>query len=189
MKVLVISDSGSIGRGYNLRKLVETTLQEIGLEVQSIYLNATEIEPCLGCFDCWVKTPGLYIRAKDSPNTVSRALIQSDAVVLLSKLTYGGFSPDTKALLDRCIANVSPYFQKYQGETHHRMRYPKYPSWIALGYGESTQAEQEIFKELAQRNAYNLHIQNFFSLAMPDAAAYPPAMAELKRIFREELKV
>jgi hypothetical protein len=55
------------------------------------------------------------------------------------------------------IPNLSPFFQRYRGETHHRRRYIRPPSLAGLGYLPRPDRDAErIFKTLVERNALNL---------------------------------
>ncbi|MCK4444046.1 MAG: hypothetical protein KAW09_05850, partial [Thermoplasmata archaeon] len=48
------------------------------------------------------------------------------------------------------------FFRKVRGETHHVMRYEKYPKLIAIGVlPKSNQESESTFKKLASRNAIN----------------------------------
>ncbi len=190
MDVLILCDRESAGdAGFHLREQAEDAVRQAGCTVQTIVLNSDEIKPCLGCFSCWVKTPGLCIITNDDANRVSRAQMRADVVVILSKLTYGGFSADIKAFLDRCIPNISPFFETYHGEMHHKMRYEKFPYWIAVGYGESTEEERQTFRELAERNALNMRPPKQFCLTPQSAGDCPDARKELGRILSEEVRV
>ena len=161
LRALVLCDDKSTTENYKLVEAVLSALEESAWEGEVYSLKYDNIKPCLGCFSCWVKTPGLCIITDDCPNAVSKNLVQVDAVILLSEIAYGGFSPDIKAFLDRAIPNVLPFFETYQGEMHHKRRYRQLPSWLAIGYGETTAIELDIFRELAKRNALNLQVENF----------------------------
>lgn len=189
MNVLILCDRDSAGTaGFNLRGQVEKTAKEMGGIVQTVVLNSDEIKPCLGCFGCWVKTPGLCVITNDCANDVSRELMRADAVVILSKLTYGGFSSDVKAALDRCIPNISPFFEIYHGEMHHKMRYKSFPYWITIGYGDSTRDERELFRELTDRNALNMRPPKHFCITMPNADECSDALQVLGQILSEGVR-
>ncbi|MBK8796832.1 MAG: flavodoxin family protein [Anaerolineales bacterium] len=71
------------------------TLIDAGWTVETISLRAQKIAYCLGCFECWVKTPGLC-RIDDDGRTVTAAMLASDLVIYLTPLTYGGYSSELK---------------------------------------------------------------------------------------------
>lgn len=157
MKALLLCDrESSDACGLDLAARVENIMRTIGYEVNTVVLDSDSIKSCVGCFGCWVKTPGLCVITNDSANDISNMEINADALVLLSRITYGGYSADIKAFLDRSIPNILPYFEIYKGEMHHKMRYSRFPAWITIGYGETTGREKETFCALAERNALNL---------------------------------
>ncbi len=132
-------------------------LTSSGWEIESFILHDTKIAYCVGCFECWVKTPG-ECRFKDDGREIARKFIQSDLVIILTPITFGVYSSELKKALDRIICLISPFFMKINGEVHHRKRYDKYPRLLGLGVmsGEDRQSEQ-IFTTLVRRNSINLH--------------------------------
>ena len=83
-----------------------------------------KIKPCVGCFGCWVKTPGECV-IKDGYDKMGGLIHKADEVVVMSRYTYGGFSSFVKNVFDRSIGWVLPYFELYEGEMHHKKRYPE----------------------------------------------------------------
>ncbi|MCR5226558.1 MAG: hypothetical protein K6E27_05040 [Eubacterium sp.] len=80
------------------------------------------IKPCVGCFGCWVKTPGECV-IKDKYNRMGALIHHADEVVVITRYSYGCFSSFVKNVFDRSIGWVLPYFEKVNGEMHHKMRY------------------------------------------------------------------
>jgi multimeric flavodoxin WrbA len=66
-------------------------LKSKGWEVEVLELKNLNISPCTGCFKCWIKTPGICI-TDDAAREVSNKFVQSDLLVLLSPVTFGGYS-------------------------------------------------------------------------------------------------
>ena len=85
-----------------------------------------EIRPCIGCFGCWVQTPGECL-IDDAARQIAPAIIGSDLVIYLTPVTFGGYSSELKKALDRCICLILPFFTKIDGEMHHKPRYDRYP--------------------------------------------------------------
>ncbi len=91
-------------------------------DVRSFILRQFNITNCTGCFDCWLKTPGLC-RFNDDGQQIAEAYIKSDLVIFYTPLTFGGYSSELKKALDRIICLIAPFFMKINGETHHQPRY------------------------------------------------------------------
>lgn len=168
MKILILYDRTAIddnGNNWLLPLLEKFSSAD---NVESIMLNHNELKYCTGCFGCWIKTPGMCVIKNDSANEISKKYINADKVILLTRVTYGGYSADTKAFLDRSIVNLSPFFIKKNGEMHHRRRYKKYPDLILCGYGSITDSERKTFLKLSERNALNLHPEKNVTILLDD---------------------
>jgi NADPH-dependent FMN reductase len=140
-----------------VEQAVDTALSVRGWSAERVHLRDLSIAYCQGCFDCWVKTPGVC-KTKDAAGEVTRAIVRSDLLVLLSVVTAGGYSSELKKALDRSIGIVSPFFKRIDGEVHHRQRYARYPSLLGVGVVHAEDPEeQRIFSTLVARNAINFH--------------------------------
>lgn len=110
---------------------------------------------CIGCFGCWVKTPGQCV-IKDDYSNMGYLLSRCDELIIISKCIYGSFSPFIKNLLDRSISYISPNFVIRKGEMHHKRRYDNVISISAYFYGgDITELEKETAKSLVTANAVN----------------------------------
>ncbi len=123
----------------------------------TIQLHELAIAPCLGCFGCWTKTPGECV-IDDAGRDVAKSIVQSDLVVYLTPILFGGYSFELKKAIDRSIPIISPMFRKVRGEVHHKKRYAHYPRVLALGWMERRNTdEQDAFQSVVQRNAINMY--------------------------------
>lgn len=132
-------------------------LAENGAQVTTLALRDLDIRYCVGCWGCWVKTPGECL-SKDDSAVVCRAVINSDLTVLASPVIMGYPSALLKKTMDKLIPLVHPYATLVQGEVHHVARYPHYPRLALLLEPEAdTDAEDlEIMTDLFSRAALNL---------------------------------
>jgi multimeric flavodoxin WrbA len=158
MRALVLNGALKGDEGLApIEAAVDSTLGASGWSVERIQLREVSIAYCKGCFDCWVKTPGVCA-TRDGAGVVTRALVCSDLVVLLSPITFGGYSSELKKALDRSIGIVSPFFTRLDGEVHHKARYTRHPALLGLGVSEDRDPEEaQIFARLVGRNAINFH--------------------------------
>lgn len=112
------------------------------------------VKPCMGCFGCWIKTPGRCVigdRCSDIPSYIAKC----DEMILISPVLFGSYSESIKAVIDRSIPYVLPYFRIVGGEMHHKMRYKHSFKLKALFYGECDSGERQLAESLAQANAVN----------------------------------
>lgn len=128
-----------------------------GAAIQVFTLREIKLAHCLGCFDCWLKTPGICVEA-DSGRDIAKAIIRSDVTVLFTPVTFGGYSPELKKMMDRFIQLIPPVFAMDHGEVHHPPRYNHRPRLLMVGVQQhGNAAEAHIFRTLAGRNAINFH--------------------------------
>lgn len=127
-------------------------------EQQNIIVNGNgKNHYCIGCFGCWLKTPGRCV-IKDEYQEMGEKLSNVDELLIISKATFGSYSSVVKNVLDRSISYVSPYFVIREGEMHHKERYHKNLKVSAFFYGEDiTEKEKETSVNLVVANAVNLN--------------------------------
>lgn len=156
MKALILN--GAIKTDSSMSSIKDITKEVItnqGYNVESIMLHEKDIGPCLGCFCCWVQTPGECIIDDYGRELIDR-MINSDLVVYMTPVVYGGYSSELKKAMDRIIPLILPFFKKINGEIHHKERYKVYPKVIVLGIMPNEDNEmEEIFNGLIKRNALN----------------------------------
>ena len=90
--------------------------------------------PCIGCFGCWIKTPGTCV-IRDGYADMGARLSRCKRLFIVSQCVYGGFSPFVKTVIDRSISYVHPYFVIKNGEMHHRGRYENRMDLTVWFYG------------------------------------------------------
>lgn len=113
------------------------------------------IKSCIGCFGCWLKTPGrcaIPDRGASMPSLIKGC----DELIIISPLLYGGFSASVKAVVDRSIGYVAPFFRMVNGEMHHKLKTDHSYRLSVFFYGPCDKEEQDIARELVKGNALNL---------------------------------
>jgi len=76
-------------------------------QVTRLNLRDMDIHYCIGCFGCWVKTPG-ECRSADESQVVCRAVISSDFTLWASPLHMGFPSASLKKVMDKSIPLIHP---------------------------------------------------------------------------------
>lgn len=138
-------------------QILSQVFEADGAQVQTSLLREMKLAHCLGCFNCWVKTPGMCVEA-DAGREIAKAVIRSDVAVFFTPVTFGGYSPELKKIFERFIQLISPFFEMDHREVHHPPRYTRRPRLIMIGVQRhNNPAEAHIFKTLAGRNAINFH--------------------------------
>ena len=129
-------------------------------------LRDIEIAPCTGCLKCWTMNPGSCC-IDDAGQKICRDIASSDIVIMITPVTFGGYSSELKKGMDRMIPVLLPFFKKYRGETHHPSRNGR--EWRLFGVGtvESHDADKEaLFQDIVDRNSKNMHSPKASSLIL-----------------------
>ena len=114
------------------------------------------IHNCIGCFGCWVKSPGTCV-IHDKYEDMGEKLSKCQELIIISKCFYGGFSPFVKNVLDRSISYIHPYFTLRNGEMHHRRRYDNHIDLKVWFYGKDIiEQEKQTAIKLVRANSVNL---------------------------------
>ena len=138
-----------------LKNLSEELVSD-GHNVTGFDLREMDIKYCIGCFGCWVKTPG-ECRSRDESREVCRAYINSDFVLWASPVMMGFYSALLKKVTDKFVCLVHPYGEFVDGEVHHLPRYEHYPkTGLLLEKGSDTDDEDvQIISDIHSRTALN----------------------------------
>jgi multimeric flavodoxin WrbA len=125
--------------------------------VTTFKLRDMDIRYCIGCFGCWVKTPGECFVA-DGSGDICREYIKSDLVLFASPVIMGFTSALLKKAHEKLLPIIHPYVELVQGEAHHLARYDKYPLMaLLLEKGKDTDEEDiEIISDIYRRDTINL---------------------------------
>ncbi|TLU87315.1 MAG: NAD(P)H dehydrogenase [Chlorobium sp.] len=158
MNTLILDGSlaGDRVGSYSVATL-QAALGSRGWSSEVVALRDKKIGNCMGDFFCWLKTPG-KCPAADDQQEISKKYIESDLVILLTPITFGGYSVMLKKMVDHHIQNTLPFFTTIDGEIHHQKRYDKYPDVLIIGLlSEPDEQTESIFRNLAWRNSINFY--------------------------------
>jgi multimeric flavodoxin WrbA len=137
-------------------KALGTDLTARGHVFQSFLLRDMDIRHCIGCWDCWLKSPGLCVHRDDMP-LIYKAVMAADLVIFASPVIMGFMSALLKRANERFIPLIHPYIVLAEGECHHRGRYDRYPGvGILLHRNPDTDDEDiAIITDIYRRQAIN----------------------------------
>ena len=139
-------------------KLIITDIDNFNIPVEGEYKLISpqgDIHHCIGCFGCWVKTPGKCV-IHDGYEETGMDMGKCTELILISRCCYGSVSPFVKTVQDRAISYIHPDFVLRKGEMHHKRRYKNVISLSAYFYGENiTDAEKNTARKIIEANADN----------------------------------
>ena len=120
MKVLAINGSPHGGKG-NTALILDPFLEglrDAGADVELVCTRDLDINPCLGCFGCWIKTPGKCVQQDDMAGLLHK-LRDADVWVFATPLYFDGPSGSLKNLMDRTTAFLRLPAEVRSGHSRH----------------------------------------------------------------------
>ena len=116
-----------------------------------IHAEDMNIHGCIGCNDCWLKTPGIC-SIKDDYEQIFIKLLQSDRVLFIAEIKLGFVSYKMKNLLDRILPIATMYIKFDKGQMRHYNRYKKRVDMALLFCGNG---DQKYLSEWMERVTLN----------------------------------
>lgn len=147
---LIIHDGGAVREEWIKEKFLEQG------ERAQIITDTGTIKNCIGCFGCWVKTPGRCV-LRDDYNRMGEKMGHAQELIIISRCVYGTYSPFVRNVLDRSLPYIHPYFTKREKEIHHKPRYRNRLKTSVYFYGECTDAEKETAAKTVKANVLNFN--------------------------------
>jgi len=137
MKVLAVNGSPRMKASstYHMLKPLLEGMEEAGAETELIHIRQLKLEFCIGCYICWVRTPGKCIHTdKDRMAAALESFNRADLVVFGTPLYHFTMSGIMKTFIDRTITRFEPWLIPHTGlpgVTGHPERFKK-PEKILL---------------------------------------------------------
>lgn len=166
MNVTIIDGSNHKSRWQVQEKAINQLVTKLDgnkkHQVTHLSIADMQINHCQGCWDCWVKTPGLC-RNKDQGDILMSAVANCDALIYVSPIENGFISSELKKAMDRSIPTALPYIRLHDGECHHVSRYdtPELFSLLLLTDDHVDPEAIEIIYDNFERVNKNFRANNF----------------------------
>ncbi len=159
MKVLALDGSPHAEKGCtsHILKNLLAGMQEAGAQTELVELARYKINHCLGCFICWIKTPGKCVH-KDDMGPFLEKYAAADILVFGTPLYHFNMTGLLKDFIDRTLPIAEPWFVSNPdnpGLSAHPCRYQKTRSIMLVspaGFPEKGNFRPLVnwFKEYAQ---------------------------------------
>ncbi len=159
-------------------KLIITDIKDMALRItgeHKIIKPDSAVKHCIGCFGCWIKTPGECV-IKDGFDRTGCDMGKCEELIMISECLYGGFSSFVKKVQDRAISYVRGDFDIVNNEMRHRRRYRNRIKLSAYFYGEDITEEEKITAE----NIVRANAKNFY--AVVEKVVFLKNPAELEEV-------
>jgi len=134
MKALALNSSARSGGQSKTEILLDhfvKGMRDAGAEVEVVNLKRKKINYCIGCFNCWTRTPGICVHKDDMSRELLPKFIQSDIVVLASPLFHYQVNAQMKTFIERTLPVLLPFLQPEGEATTHPLR-DKHPAIVLI---------------------------------------------------------
>ncbi|HAF30121.1 MAG TPA: hypothetical protein DCG75_13855 [Bacteroidales bacterium] len=124
-KIIVLSASPRAQNGYTdyyLSPFIKGMRKNA--EVELVHLAKYKINPCTGCFSCWMKIPGECIyHSKDDFNVLAEKMFTADLTVYAFPIYADSMPGILKNYFDRSVSRAYPYMIEGMNRVRHPRRY------------------------------------------------------------------
>jgi multimeric flavodoxin WrbA len=165
MKITILNGNPTATSFDNYLNEARSALESAGHSVTQLELRDLPLRYCIGCWGCWVKTPGECV-SRDASLEMDRAVINADFVLWAAPLKMGFPASLLKMAIDKHLPLIHPYMEVVHGEAHHLKRYARYPRLGLLVEKETDtdEGDLQIVTDICTRTALNLKTRLEFCL-------------------------
>ena len=146
--------------------MICSLIQENDIEV--IDTSDMKIAHCVGCNQCWLKTPGVCA-FKDDYEIILKKLIQAENLWLISDTRFGFLDYKGKRVMDRIMPMLNMTLDFRDGWMRHDLRYHA----LNIGLLYKGVAEKAMMEDWCKRTAANIGGQSLGAIALPDTFEQP----------------
>ena len=154
MKTLVLN---TLGKDYT--EQITALIKD--KEVEIVDTSDMKIVHCMGCNQCWLKTPGICAY-KDDYEIILKKLVQADNLWIVSDTRFGFLDYKGKRLMDRIMPMLNMTIGFRDGWMRHELRY--HPLNIGLLY--KGDADQMMMEDWCKRTAVNIGGHSLGAIAL-----------------------
>jgi multimeric flavodoxin WrbA len=130
-------------------------------EVEIIDTSNMKIAHCMGCNQCWLKTPGICA-IKDDYECILKKLVQADNLWLVSDTRFGFLDHKGKRMMDRIMPMLNMTIGFRDGWMRHELRYHA----LNIGLLYKGNVEQTMMEDWCKRTAANIGGHSLGAIAL-----------------------
>lgn len=131
--------------------LIESLLADTDRRVKIISTSGMKISHCIGCNQCWLKTPGQCV-LNDDYKEIIRQLVGAQNLWLITNTRFGFLDYRGKRVMDRIMPMLNMYIEFREGWMRHQLRYHALNVGVLYRGG----GDQTLIEEWCQRCSMNL---------------------------------
>ena len=160
MKTLVLNTLGK-----EVSEQIRTLLPKSGGEMEIVDTSDRKIAHCMGCNQCWLKTPGLCA-IKDDYEEIIRKLVEADHLWIVSDTRFGFLDYKGKRVMDRIMPMLNMTVGFRDGWMRHELRYHA----LNIGLLYKGTASQMMMEDWCKRTAANIGGRSLGAIALQSSS-------------------
>lgn len=130
---------------------VKNLLPEIDSELEIVNTRDLKIAHCMGCNQCWLKTPGICA-IKDDYEVILKKMVNAKDLWLVSDTRFGFLDHKGKRVMDRIMPMLNMSIGFRDGWMRHELRYHA----LNIGLLYKGAADQTMLEEWCKRTSANI---------------------------------
>ncbi|MDD2904361.1 MAG: flavodoxin family protein [Syntrophales bacterium] len=143
MRILALNSSPRDNETSKTELVLQTFLtgaRRAGAVAETLYLRNYKIKHCLGCYGCWLQTPGKCVQQDDMTDVLFNRYLEADLVVLASPIYHATMNARMKIFVERTMPMMDPLKEPPEagGVPHRFEKMPKVVALSVAGYWEQT---------------------------------------------------
>ncbi|MBQ3777228.1 MAG: flavodoxin family protein [Fibrobacter sp.] len=142
-------------------------------EIEIINTADLKIMHCMGCNNCWLKTPGIC-SIKDDYEIILKKLVNAENFWVVAETKFGFIDYRGKRVLDRIVPMLNMYIEIRDGWERHQLRY--HP--LNFGFIYKGNGNRELLEEWSMRVARNLAGHSLGVISLDNAEKPSESAAE-----------
>lgn len=146
MQILALNSSPRDNETSKTELVLQTFLtgaRRAGAVAETLYLRHYKINHCLGCYGCWLRTPGRCVQQDDMTDLLFDRYLAADLVVLASPIYHATMNARMKLFVERTMPMIDPLKEPSEagGVPHRFEKVPKVVALSVCGFWEQTMFE------------------------------------------------
>lgn len=142
-------------------------------EIEIINTADLKIMHCMGCNNCWLKTPGICA-IKDDYEIILKKLVAAENLWVVADTKFGFIDYRGKRVLDRVVPMLNMYIEFRDGWERHQLRY--HP--LNFGVIYKGNGNRELLEEWSMRVARNMAGHSLGVISLDNAEKPSESAAE-----------
>jgi multimeric flavodoxin WrbA len=143
MRILAFNSSPRDNETSKTELVLQTFLtgaRRAGAVAETLYLRNYKINHCLGCYSCWLQTPGKCVQKDAMTDALFDHYLQADLVVLASPIYHATMNARMKIFVERTMPMVDPLkaMPEAGGVPHRFEKMPKVVALSVAGFWEQS---------------------------------------------------